>query len=170
MLTSLIFRELKQPWRQTARKTSLITGISGLEKTYEGRTESWILEKSWNLPSNFPDTENVWRIDVKSWKNGKTSCFFENYNKCFTNEIFFVFVKSYSISPVGHGKSFVRRFFFRSLLITDLITLSLEKEIIVLERVLNFGSRICTNPDLGLSFGQQLSPFACPGSLVARLS
>ena len=61
-------------------------------------------------------------------------------------------------------------FFFRSLLITDLITLSLEKEIIVLEKVLNFGSRICTNPDLSLSFGQQLSPFACAGSLVARLS
>ena len=38
--------------------------------------------------------------------------------------------------------------FLRSLLITYLITLSLEEEIIVLEKVWNFGSKICTNPTL----------------------
>ena len=33
-------------------------------------TESWILEKAvkYNLPSNFPDLENVWKIEIKSWK------------------------------------------------------------------------------------------------------
>ena len=46
---------------------------------------------SWNLPSNFPNLEKVWKIEVKSWKNGKKSWFFflESYNKCFTREIFF---------------------------------------------------------------------------------
>ena len=39
-------------------------------------------------------------------------------------------------------------FFLSSLLITYFITLCLEKEIIVLEKVLNFGSKICTNPVL----------------------
>ena len=44
---------------------------------------------------------------------------------------------------------FLQVFFFSSsLLITYFITLSLEKEIIVLEKVLNFGSKICTNPVL----------------------
>ena len=59
------------------------------------------LEKSWNLPSNFPDLEKVWKIEIKSWKNGKKSwVFFESCNKCITGEIFFVLVKSYSVSPV----------------------------------------------------------------------
>ena len=31
---------------------------------------------SWNLPSNFPNLEKVWKIEVKSWKNGKKSWFF----------------------------------------------------------------------------------------------
>ena len=57
-------------------------------------------------------------------------------------------VKSYSISPACHGKSFAPAFFFlRSLLISYLITLSLEKYIIVLEKVSNFGSKICANPE-----------------------
>ena len=57
-------------------------------------------------------------------------------------------MKSYLISPACHGKRFVPAgfFFLSSLLITYFITLSLEKEIIVLEKVLNFGSKICTNP------------------------
>ena len=32
--------------------------------------------KIWNLPSNFPDLEGVWKIEVKSGKNGKKSCVF----------------------------------------------------------------------------------------------
>ena len=49
-------------------------------------------------------------------------------------------------------KSFVPAFLIRSLLITYLITLSLEKEIIVLEKsleeVLNFGSKNLYEPSL----------------------
>ena len=68
-------------------------------------------------------------------------------NKCFTSVIFSCGSKSYSISPVRHGKSFLPAF-LRSLLVTYVITLSLEEEIIVLEKVWNFGSKICTNPTL----------------------
>ena len=31
-------------------------------------TESWIFKKSWNLPSNFPDLEKVWKMEKKSGK------------------------------------------------------------------------------------------------------
>ena len=66
--------------------------------------------------------------------------FFESYNKCFTSEIFFLQVKSYSILPVHvRLQRIVDTAFFvlflRSLLLTYLIALSLEKEIIVLEKV-----------------------------------
>ena len=44
-------------------------------------------------------------------------------------------------------KALLLRFFLRSLLISYLITLSVEKYIIVLEKVSNFGSKICTNPE-----------------------
>ena len=65
--------------------------------------------------------------------------FFESYYKFFIGEMFFVLVKSYSISSVCL-KSIVKKLlilpsFERSILITYylfLITLSLEKEIIVL--------------------------------------
>ena len=63
--------------------------------------------------------------------------FFLSYNKYFSSETFFVFVKSYSISPACHGKRLVPAgfFFFSSLLITYFRTLSLEKVIIVFEKV-----------------------------------
>ena len=65
--------------------------------------------------------------------------FFQSYYKCFISEMFFVLVKSYSISSV-RLKCIVKKLltvpaFQRSILITYylfLITLSLEKEIIVL--------------------------------------
>ena len=50
------------------------------------------LKNSWNVPSNFPDLEKVWKTKMKSWKNGKRSSvffFFESYNMCFISEIFF---------------------------------------------------------------------------------
>ena len=66
--------------------------------------------------------------------------FFESYNKCFTIEIFFLRVKSWSILPVHvRLQRIVDKAFFllflRSLLLTYVIALSLEKEIIVLEKV-----------------------------------
>ena len=60
--------------------------------------------------------------------------FFESYNKCFTSEFFFVLVKSYSISP-ARLQRIMEKALFLHFLITYLITLSLEKEIIVLEKV-----------------------------------
>ena len=85
-------------------------------------TASWILEKVLKFARQFS----------KPWKNLLCKWIF-----------FFVLVKSYSISPVSlqrhHEKSFVPAF-LRSLLITYLITLSLEK-------ILNLGSNICTNPE-----------------------
>ena len=33
-------------------------------------------EKSWSLLSTFPELEKICKIEVKSWKNGKKSCFF----------------------------------------------------------------------------------------------
>ena len=59
--------------------------------------------------------------------------------KCFTGEMF------QSRLHVMYKALFLC--FLRSLWTTYLITLSLEKRIIVLEKVLNFGSKICTNPD-----------------------
>ena len=44
-------------------------------------------------------------------------------------------------------KALLLRFFLRSLLISYLITLSVEKYIIVFEKVSNSGSKICTNPE-----------------------
>ena len=79
------------------------------------------LEKSWNLPSNFPDLEKVWKIEIKSWKNGKKSwVFFESCNKCITGEIFFcvgqiLFSLACILFAVHHGKSFVPAFFFKGL-------------------------------------------------------
>ena len=63
--------------------------------------------------------------------------FFESYNNCFTSEIFFLLVKSYSISPVRLQGIIDNTLFlpFQGLLLTYLITLSLEKEIVVLEKV-----------------------------------
>ena len=101
------------------------------------RTESWILEKVLKFAQHFPDLGKVWKIEEKSWKNGKKSCvFLKAVQEVLQKGFFFVLVKSYSISPACHGKSFAPAFFFlRSLLISYLITLSLEKYIIVLEKV-----------------------------------
>ena len=76
--------------------------------------------------------------------------------KATTSNTFFVLVKSYSSSPVClqriMKKSYVPAFLIRSLLITYLITSSLEKEIIVfeksLEKVLNFRSKSLYEPSL----------------------
>ena len=102
--------------------------------------------------------KKVWKMKIKSGKMVKSLEFvfflvFQSYNKCFSSEMFSVLVKSYSISPVRlqntmQNALFLR--FFMSLLITYLLTLSLEKEIIVLEKsleeVLNFGSKNLYEP------------------------
>ena len=109
------------------------------------------LKKSRTLPNNFPDLEKVWKIDIKSGKMGKSLELFDSYNNCVTSEVFFVLVKSYSILPVRlqriAEKALFLHFFF---LVTYLITLSFEKEIIVWEKVwkkvVNFGSKNLYDP------------------------
>ena len=91
----------------------------------------------------------VWKIEKEMVKS-----FFESYIKCFTSEIFFLLVKIYSISLVHLqcivGKALVL-LFKRSILLTSLINLSLEKEITVfvwrsVEKILNFGSKNLYKP------------------------
>ena len=73
------------------------------------------LKKSWNLPSNFPNLEKVWKTVIKFGKMVKSLHFFQSYSEYFLSGIFFVLVKSYSISPVRLQriirKSFVPAFF-----------------------------------------------------------
>ena len=57
-----------------------------------------VLKKSWHLPSNFPDLEKVWKMEIKS---GKMLLFKATASALhFVSEIFVVLVKSYSIWPV----------------------------------------------------------------------
>jgi len=58
------------------------------------------LKKSWNLPSNFPDLEKVWKIEIKSRKSGKKSWvfFFKATTRALPKNIFH-FVKSFWILP-----------------------------------------------------------------------
>ena len=106
------------------------------------------LKKSWNLPKNFPDLEKVWKIEIKSWKNYKESFLkvtvvLYKWNFFRAGQILFNLACTFA---AHHGKSVVSSIFFRSLLITHFITLSLEKEIVVLEKVLNFGSKNLYEP------------------------
>ena len=55
------------------------------------------MKKSWNLPSSFPDLEKVLKMEMKSEKMVKRRVFFWRQH---VNEIFFVLVKSYSISSI----------------------------------------------------------------------
>ena len=75
-------------------------------------------------------------------KESVLSFFFESYNKCFTSEIFFRFGQIVFNLACTSRKKFCSCvvclfvcFFLKSLLIIYLITLSLEKEIIILEKV-----------------------------------
>ena len=61
------------------------------------------LKKFWNLSSNFPELEKVWKMEIKSGKMVK-SVFFFVYSKLqqvlIRSEMFSVLVKYYSILPV----------------------------------------------------------------------
>ena len=106
------------------------------------------LKKSWNLPQNFPDLEKVWKIEIKSWKNYKesflkvtVSALQVKFFSCWSN-----LIQSRLYVCSASWKKRCSFNFFRSLLITHFITLSLEKEIVVLEKVLNFGSKNLYEP------------------------
>ena len=70
-------------------------------------------------------------------------------NEKFQNPLMSLLNFGYCTFAEHHEKSFFLRFCM-SLLINYLITLTVKREIIVLvkslEKVLNFGSKICTNP------------------------
>ena len=85
----------------------------------------------------FPGLEKVWKMEITS---GKMEFFFESYNECFTLNFFFRFGQILiDLARMFEKKALFPRF-LRSLLITNLITVSVEKESIVLKKVLNFES------------------------------
>ena len=115
---------------------------------------SW--KKVLKLAQQFSRPRKCLENGYNVYKNGKKSFFlffFQSYNKCFMRDIFSVLIKSYSTLPIQvHLQPITKKALFlpflRSLLITYLITLSLEKEIINclekksgIEKVLNSGSK-----------------------------
>ena len=92
----------------------------------------------------------VWKMEIKSEQMVKSvDVFFQSYNKCFEGEfLFFILVKSYSISPVCLQRTWKKLCFFVFKVSTDHLFDNLESEkrnIIVLrkspENVLDFGSK-----------------------------
>ena len=95
------------------------------------------LKTSWHLPNTFPEPEKVCKIEVKSWKNGKKSWFFflKLQQVLLKWNVFCVCEILFNLACLSWKKLCSCRIFLSSLLITYFITLSLEKEIIVLEKV-----------------------------------
>ena len=98
--------------------------------------------------------EKVWKIEIKSGKSGKKSwLFFQSKQVLNISEIFFILVKSYPISPICLPRTMKKALFphfLRSLMITYLTTLNLEKEILILEKslekVFTFGCKNLYEP------------------------
>ena len=117
------------------------------------RTESWILEKVLKFAQHFPDLGKVWKIEEKSWKNGKKSCVFLKAVQEVLQKWFFFSCWSNLIQSRRHvmEKALLLRFFFK--VSFDQLFDNLESGKIYycfgksLEKVLNFGSKICTNPE-----------------------
>ena len=69
------------------------------------------------MPSNFPDLEKVWKMEIKSGKLLKSLelvyFLFQSYNKCFRSEMLSVLVESYSISPVHLQHTMQKALFLR---------------------------------------------------------
>ena len=87
--------------------------------TPNGRTFSrsgFVQFSNYCLPSNFPDLEKDWKMEIKSGQMVKRIeffFFFQSYNKCFRSEfLFFILVKSYSISPVCLQRTWKKLCFF----------------------------------------------------------
>ena len=85
--------------------------------------------------------------------------FFQSYNKCFISEMFSILVKSFSIMPI-HLQCIVKKAFFQCFfkscidqqfnnLESGKRNYRFEKS---LEKVVNFGSKICTNPVMSSKF------------------
>ena len=88
------------------------------------------LKKFWNLQSNFPDLERVCKLEMKSEKIVKSRSFFPVFKSYQLSYVSYCIVVTVLLQYVMRKAWFLR--FSRSLLITYLITLSVQKEIIVL--------------------------------------
>ena len=101
------------------------------------------LKKSWNLPNNFPDLEKVWKIEIKSGKNGKKPwVFFSKLQQVLKWFFFFVLVKPYVCSAP-------RRKLCSAFLKVSIDHLFDNREYgknYCLEKVLNFGSKVLKEP------------------------
>ena len=106
----------------------------------------------WNLPSNFPDLEKVWKLEIKCGKMVKSLEFFLKRHQVLYKWNFVHFGQiSNSFLPVCVQRIMKRLcscIFLRSLLITYSITLVWKKKLLFtilteksLEKVLNFGSK-----------------------------
>ena len=114
------------------------------------RTESWILEKVFKFSQLYSRPGKVWKMELKSWKYGrKPWVFFESYNKCFTKEI--LSCRSNLIQSRLHVMEKALPLFFFKFSVSLLITYQPGKRNYIfgksLEIVLNFKSKICTNPE-----------------------
>ena len=110
------------------------------------------------MPSNFSDLEKVWKIEMKSWKMVKSlkGFFFGKLHQVLSKWSFFVWsnrIQSYLYICSKSWKKLCSCVSLTSLLITYkyLITVSLENETIVLEKVWEkswiLDPKICTNPE-----------------------
>ena len=91
-------------------------------------TESWILEKSWHLPSNFPDLEKVWEIEIKTGKMVKSLEFFSELQQVLYKWICFSFWSNHPFDNLESGK---KKLLFRK---------KVWKKFWILD------PKICTNP------------------------
>ena len=95
--------------------------------SYSVRTESWILEKVFKFAQQFSRPDK----SLEKWQ--EVLSVLKSCNKYFISDVFFVLVKSYSISSI-HLHCIVFPAFFKVRISHQFGTWSLEKEIIVLEK------------------------------------
>ena len=112
------------------------------------------LRKHWNLPSNFPNLEKVWRMETKSGKMVKSLEFIFIGTASKGSFIFFWsnHIQSCPYILLCIVRKALSLFFLRSVLIRYLITLSLiwKKKLLFWKKVWKrswiLDPKICTNP------------------------
>ena len=133
-----------------------MTWKEGKSPQFPGFVQSLkFLKKSWNLPSNFPDLEKVWKVERMSGKMAKiVKFFFQSCNKCFISDYIFRFgqiVFALARTFAVHPEKSVVSTFLRSVLTTYLITSSLEKHYCFRKKIWKkswiFDQKIHANPE-----------------------
>ena len=114
-----------------------------------------LLKKSWNVPRNFPDPEKVWKIEVKSWKNGKKSWVFWKLQVRHKWYFFGFGQISLHLACTSWKKIYSRVFNISIDHLHVFYNLESGKRNYsfgkILEKVLSFRSKICTNPGIFMS-------------------